>query len=114
MAGLSLNHQITALGGRFLREAHTLPEYRLYTLGDRPGMVRARDGAVIAGEVWALPTSAVGALLAQVPLPLGFGQVLLRDGPSLGFLVESAGIRDARDITHLGGWRAWLRTNTKD
>ena len=73
-------------------------------------MVRATDGAAIAGEVWALPTTAIGALLAQVPPPLGFGTVMLGDGPCLGFLAESASVADATDITHLGGWRAWLRS----
>ena len=73
-------------------------------------MVRAADGGAIAGEVWALPTAAIGALLAQVPPPLGFGTVALDDGPCLGFLAESAGVADATDITHLGGWRAWLRS----
>jgi allophanate hydrolase len=110
MSGLPLNPQITTAGGRFVREATTQPGYRLFALGNRPGMVRAPDGASIVGEVWALPTSAIGALLAQVPPPLGFGTVLLDDGPCLGFLAESAGIGDAPDITHLGGWRAWLRT----
>jgi allophanate hydrolase len=112
MAGLPLNHQITSLGGRFLREANTQAGYRLFALGNRPGMVRASDGSAIAGEVWALPTSAIGALLAQVPPPLGFGTVVLDDGPTLGFLAESAGIGNAPDITHLGGWRAWLRTKS--
>ncbi len=115
MAGLPLNRQITALGGRFLRAANTRPQYRLFALGNRPGMIRApEDGAAIAGEVWALPTAAIGPLLAQVPPPLGFGTVLLDDGPCLGFLAESAGVGAAPDITHLGGWRAWLRTQSKD
>jgi allophanate hydrolase len=109
MSGLSLNTQITSLGGRFLRKAHTQPAYRLFALGNRPGMLRAADGAAIAGEVWALPTTAIGALLAQVAPPLGFATVLLDDGPCLGFLAEPAGVADATDITHIGGWRAWLR-----
>ncbi len=108
MSGLGLNGQVTALGGRFLREARTVPAYRLHALGNRPGMLRAEDGAAISGEVWALPTSAIGALLAQVPPPLGFGTVALEDGPCLGFLVEAAGIAGAPDITTQGGWRAWL------
>jgi hypothetical protein len=37
--------------------------------------------------------------------PLGFGSVMLDDGPCRGFLAEPAGIGDAPDITHLGGWR---------
>lgn len=107
MSGLPLNHQLTSLGGRFLREARTAPAYRLYALGHRPGMLRAASGAAIAGEVWALPTASVGSLLAQVPPPLGFGTVDLADGPCLGFLAEAEGVADARDITQFGGWRAW-------
>jgi allophanate hydrolase len=110
MSGLPLNSQVTALGGRFLREAHTAPGYRLFALGNRPGLVRVADGGVIAGEVWALPTASIGALLARVPPPLGFGTVTLDDGPCLGFLAESAGVADATDITDFGGWRAWLRS----
>jgi allophanate hydrolase len=113
MSGLELNHQITTLGGRFLRQANTVPEYRLWDLGDRPGMLRGREGAAIAGEVWALPTAAVGSLLAQVPPPLGFGSVALSDGQCLGFLAESEGIDGARDITRFGGWRAWLTSTSR-
>jgi len=109
MGGLKLNHQITTLGGRFLRVAHTAPTYRLHALGDRPGMVRAACGAAIAGEIWALPTACIGALLAQVPPPLGFGTVALDDGPCLGFIAEASGVSDAPDITRFGGWRAWLQ-----
>ena len=108
MSGLALNHQLTAIGGRFLRMARTTAHYRLYELGNRPGMVRSADGTVIEGEVWALPTASVGVLLAQVPPPLGFGTVQLSDGPCLGFLAEAEGVVGARDITHYGGWRGWL------
>jgi allophanate hydrolase len=127
MSGLPLNHQLTALGGRFLRAARTAPAYRLYALGDRPGLVRVSqrgasggptdddpiggagiDGPAIAGEVWALPTAVIGKLLAQVPPPFGFGVVTLADGPCLGFLAEAAGIEGAEDITRFGGWRGWL------
>lgn len=107
MAGLPLNGQIVGLGGRFLREAATQPLYRLHALGDRPGLVRGGGGRV-AGEVWALPTCVIGALLACVPAPLGFGTVLLDDGACLGFLAEAEGVTGMPDITALGGWRAYL------
>jgi allophanate hydrolase len=113
MGGLTLNHQITSLGGRLLRVALTAPSYRLYALGNRPGMLRAADGAAIAGEIWALPTASIGTLLAQVPPPLGFGMVELHDGPCLGFIAEAAGVADAPDITRFGGWRAWLQVSEK-
>jgi allophanate hydrolase len=109
MAGLPLNGQITALGGRFLREARTAPLYRLHDLGSRPGLVRVTEGGgAIAGEVWALPTAAIGALLPQVPPPLGFGTVTLEEDRCLGFLCEAAGVMGAPDITARGGWRAHL------
>jgi allophanate hydrolase len=112
MAGLPLNGQITRLGGRFLRAARTRPEYRLHALGDRPGMRRDAGGGTIEGEVWALPTVSIGALLALVPPPLGFGTVALEDGPCLGFLAETEGLTDAADITRFGGWRAWLASGS--
>ena len=116
MSGLALNARLVAYGGRFLRTAATVSGYRLHALGDRPGLVRA-TGAVAAGgaegtvpgEVWVLPTAAIGALLAEVPPPLGFGSVALTDGPCLGFLAEAAGVAGAPDITRFGGWRAWMR-----
>ena len=108
MSGLPLNHQLTELGGRFLHEAQTIPAYRLFSLGARPGLVRAEPGRAVSGEVWALPKAGIGALLAQVAPPLCLGTVALSDGPCLGFLAESAGIADAPDITERGGWRAHL------
>jgi len=107
MSGLTLNPQVTALGGRLLRAARTASAYRLFALGVRPGLVHGGVGE-IEGEVWALPTASIGALLAQVPSPLCFGTVALDDGPCLGFLAEADGVADAEDITRHGGWRAWL------
>ena len=107
MAGLPLNHQLVERGGRFLRAATTQPLYRLHVLENRPGLVRGGEGQV-AGEVWALPTREVGALLAGVSAPLGFGTVLLDDDACLGFLAEADGATGTPDITALGGWRAYL------
>ncbi|MBW4092879.1 MAG: allophanate hydrolase [Proteobacteria bacterium] len=110
MSGLALNARLVARGGRFLRAAATVPGYRLHALGDRPGLVRASEGGgSIAGEVWVLPTAAIGAVLAEVPPPLGFGTVVLAEGPCLGFLAEAAGVAGAPDITQFGDWRAWVR-----
>jgi allophanate hydrolase len=74
----------------------------------RAGHGATSGGAAIEGEVWALPTAAIGMLLAQVPPPLGFGNVSRADGPCLGFLAETAGVEGAEDITRFGGWRGWL------
>ena len=110
MSGLPLNGQVRGFGGRFLRTGRTLPTYRLYDLGNRPGMVRAgTGGASILGEVWALPAAQIGPFLAAIPPPLGFGRVALEGGESvLGFQAESEGVAGAPEITSLGGWRAHL------
>ncbi len=70
------------------------------------------NGAAIEGEVWALPTAAIGALLALVPPPLGFGTVALEDGPCLGFLAEAHALaRRARHHRRMAaGAHGWPRT----
>lgn len=114
MAGLPLNTEIMALGGRFVRETQTEACYRLYLLsGDpprRPGLLRvAAEGASIALEIWSIPLEEVGTLLAVIPAPLGVGTVRLSDGTATkGFLVEAEGVRGAQDISRFGGWRAFL------
>jgi len=116
MSDLPLNGQLTALGGRLEKIDTTAPVYRLYALPGgpphRPGMVRvATDGGAIELEVWSLPSAAVGAFLRQIPSPLSIGTVALADGSTvLGFLCEGHVVLDARDITDLGGWRAYLKS----
>jgi allophanate hydrolase len=116
MSGLPLNPQLTTLGGRQESAGRTAPLYRFYALpGDppaRPGLLRvAKDGAAIELEVWSLPAATVGAFARQIPAPLGLGSVALEDGSTvLGFLCESYATAGARDITALGGWRAYLKS----
>ena len=50
-----------------------------------------------------------GSFTAEVPAPLAIGTVLLADGSSVkGFVAEPRAIVGAEDITHLGGWRAFV------
>lgn len=113
MSGLPLNGALTARGGRFLVATTTAPDYGFYALPggppDRPGLVRQPDGHAIEVEVWAMPRTSMGDLLAEIPAPLGLGQLRLADGSSVtGFVCEAAGIEGARDISALGSWRAFL------
>ena len=39
-------------GQKFLAPARTQPQYRLYDLGDYPGLVEHRDGRSVEGELW--------------------------------------------------------------
>ena len=115
MSGLPLNRELTERGGRFLRAAETAPDYRLYKLAGgppmRPGLVRHPNGAPIDVEIWALPTTSVGAFLSGIPSPLGLGAVTMEDGTSAtSFLCEQIATEDAEDITHFGGGRAFLQS----
>jgi len=116
LQGLALNWQLTQRGGRLLESTLSSPDYQLYALAGgpplRPGMVRVKDGGVaIAVEVWELPSSELGSFLTGIPAPLGLGKVQLADGRwESGFICELYGLEGARDISHLGGWRAYLET----
>ena len=114
LSGLPLNHQLTSRGARLIGSPHSAPEYRLHALAggpvQRPGMVRvAEGGSAIALEVWELPAAHFGSFVAGIPAPLGIGKVKLADGSEVpGFICEGIGIAGATNITHFGGWRAWL------
>ena len=115
LRGQPLNQQLLALGARFAGVARTAPGYRLFALRvvpEKPGLARAVDageGASIEGELWRLDAGAFGQFVAAVPAPMTIGTVELEDGRLVkGFGCESWALRDARDITAFGGWRAYL------
>jgi allophanate hydrolase len=119
MSGLPLNRELAGRGGRFLQATSTAALYKLVLLPGgppfRPGLLRVGEGgAAIALEVWALPEAAFGAFIAGVPSPLAIGTVKLADGRSvLGFQVEEIATRDAKDISHHGGWRAFMASDAR-
>ncbi|WP_248310435.1 allophanate hydrolase [Bosea sp. 117] len=115
LAGLPLNGELVEGGGAFLRAARTSADYRMFLLPGgrvaRPGVLRVEPGrgAPLACEIWSLPLEAFGRLVARILPPLGIGTVVLEDGSSVkGFLMEVAALQGIRDITVLGGWRAYL------
>jgi allophanate hydrolase len=118
LSGLPLNHQLTERGGRLVQVTRTAPRYRLYALPGgpppRPGLIRQpQGGQAIEVEVWSLPLDQVGGFLAGIPAPLGLGSVELADGSwDKGFICEGFAAEGARDITELGGWRAFLAAET--
>jgi allophanate hydrolase len=113
MRGLPLNRDVVAFGGTFVRTVETAASYRCFLLPGavpRPGVLRVdKSGTSIAAEIWAMPPDGFGRFVASIPPPLGFGTIMLSDGSQVkGFLVEAAATSGAHDISHFGGWRAYL------
>src|SRR5688572_6763879 len=102
MRGFALNGNLTSVGARFVRETHTAPVYRLWSIEDRhPAMVRVDvGGAAIAVEVWAVPAAGLAAVLLAEPPGLCIGKVRLADGEeTLGVLGEPLLCEGMREIT---------------
>ncbi|HMO44213.1 MAG TPA: allophanate hydrolase, partial [Phenylobacterium sp.] len=60
-------------------------------------------------EVYELDVAAFGSFTVEVPAPLAIGTVTLEDGASVkGFVAEPRALTGATDITHHGGWRAYI------
>ncbi|WP_129972871.1 MULTISPECIES: allophanate hydrolase [unclassified Pseudomonas] len=114
--GLALNWQLRQRDARLIEATYSSKDYKLYALAGgpplRPGMLRVAEGGVaIAVEVWELPSSELGSFLTGIPAPLGLGKVQLADDRwESGFICEPYGLEGATDISHLGGWRAYLQT----
>lgn len=114
LTDMPLNHQLTSVGGQFLRSTTTSEDYRLYALPNttpaKPGLIQeaGTSSGKIVVEIWALPASAFGRFVAAIPAPLGIGKLTLADGSTVsGFLCEPHALKQAEEITHLGGWRAY-------
>jgi len=85
------------------------------TVPPKPGLIRDPGflGEGLAVEVWGLSPAAFGAFVNAIPAPLGVGKVTLDDGTaSTGFLCEPYAVKGAREITALGGWRAYIAEKT--
>jgi allophanate hydrolase len=118
LEGQPLNWQLVERGARKLLSTRTQSCYRLHALAGsvppKPGLERvASGGAAIEVEVWELPLRTFGAVVAEVPAPLGIGSLELADGRWVkGFVCEAYALATAQDITSHGGWRAFLASGT--
>jgi len=115
LSGMPLNSQLTSRGATLVGPARTAPDYRFYalpgTVPPKPGLLRVapNEGAGIALEIWEMPVQHYGSFVALIPAPLGIGTLALEGGGSVqGFVCEAHALQGAEDITHLGGWRAYL------
>jgi allophanate hydrolase len=119
LSGMPLNSQLTERGAQLRARTRTAPAYRLHalpgTVPPKPGLVRAApgEGAAIAVEVWDMPLAHYGSFVALIPAPLGIGTLTLEDGSTVqGFICEPHALAGAPDITHFGGWRDYMASQT--
>ena len=111
MRGLELNRNMIVAGATFVREAATVPTYRIWSIDDRhPAMIRVASGGVsVAVGVWAVSPEGLAQILLQEPPGLCIGKVKLADGEEvLGVLGEPLLCEGQREITQHGGWRAYF------
>lgn len=115
LSGQPLNHELTRRGARLVRTTRTSAEYKLYLLATeppKPGLVHAPGEAqhAIEVELWELDETAFGSFVAAIPAPMTIGTTVLEDGSRVkGFACEPHAIQGAREISHFGGWRAFLQ-----
>ena len=114
MSGLPLNWQLTDLDATLVRKTKTKKGYRLFVLENkdpiRPGMIYDSSSQYqIDVEVWTMPVQNFGKFMKQIASPLGIGSVYLEDESVVyGFLCEGDFVKDAKEISNLGSWRAYI------
>lgn len=111
MRGLELNKNLIAVGATFLRETHTKPVYRLFSIDDRyPAMIRVTEGGnEITLEIWSISSSSLYQIIQQEPSGLCMGKIeLVDESEVLGVLGEAIICEKQLDITQYGGWRKYL------
>lgn len=115
LTGMPLNFQLTTRDAVLLTKTQTAHHYKLFALSHttppKPGLQYCEQGQSIEVEVWEVPMALFGKIVAEVPAPLGIGNVQLADGTWVkGFICEGYALDSAKDISHLGGWRAYIQS----
>jgi allophanate hydrolase len=110
---MPLHWQLTSREAEFVGAFETASSYKLYAIADsvppKPALVHDEGGAAIKVEVYELGVAEFGSFTVDVPAPLAIGNVTLADGTTVkGFVSEPRALNGAEDITHLGGWRAYI------
>jgi allophanate hydrolase len=115
LSGMPLNTQLTERGATLLTKSETAPDYKLFALPGttppKPGLLRVAPGTGhrIALEIWDMPMEQYGSFVTLIPPPLGIGTLQLADGSTAqGFVCEALATEDALEISHFGGWRAYM------
>ncbi len=119
LTGMPLNAQLTSRDAVRVEQTRTTADYRLFalpsTVPPKPGLVRSQGGAPLIVELWDIPLARFGEFVAEIPPPLGIGNLQLEDGRWVkGFICEPYALEGARDITAFGGWRAFIASQQTD
>lgn len=116
LTGMPLNFQLTTRGGTLRKKTLSAAHYQLFALKNthppKPALqYTQQDGQKIELEVWDIPLATFGEIVAEVPAPLGIGNVLLQDGTWVkGFICENYALTEAINISHFGGWRTYIQS----
>lgn len=122
LTGMPLNFQLTTRSGTLIKQTRTASHYKLYSLKNttppKPSLQYNAKGFSIEVEIWDIPRALFGDIVAEVPAPLGIGNVQLIDGTWVkSFICEGYALEDATDISQFGGWREFMKSrqlsNTK-
>jgi allophanate hydrolase len=112
--GMPLHWQLVSRDAKLVARTKTAPVYKLYAMTDtipmKPALIRvAEGGAAIEVEVYELSVEHFGSFTVEVQPPLAMGTVTLESGEQIkGFVAEPRAMDGAKDITELGGWRAFM------
>lgn len=114
LTGMPLNFQLTSRCATLLKQTETAAHYQLFALANtqpaKPGLAYTQHGQSIQVEVWDVPMARFGEIVAEVPAPLGIGNVQLADGTWVkGFICEGYALEHATNISQFGGWRAYIQ-----
>ncbi|WP_111884596.1 allophanate hydrolase [Acinetobacter sp. CFCC 11171] len=115
LTGMPLNFQLTTRQAVHVETTTTSADYALYalpgTVPPKPGLARQEAGQKIIVELWDIPKARFGEFVAEIPTPLGMGNIELADGRWVkGFICEPYGLNGAKNISEFGGWRAYIQS----
>jgi len=96
----------------FVREAKTVPRYRLHSVRDQhPGIYEVAEGGVsIAGELYDFTPEQHAHLMANEPPDLYEAEIVLDDGSTASAMLYPRELIEERgyeDVSHYGGWAAF-------
>lgn len=105
------DHQ-NLLGATFVREAKTVPRYRLYSVRDQhPGIYEVPSGGIsIAGEIYEMSKEQHAHLISTEPPDLYESPIVLEDGSKVSAMIYPQKLieeRGFKDISQFGGWAAY-------